>query len=731
MAFDEADAAIYFGRDDDIRRLIEHLNARRAQGGADWERTLYREVREIIEGPAKVAGILVDDALVVAAIADARTEDAMPLLAFALRELYDHAASSGRLTVEAYRSLGDPQSQLSPLENAVRRKAEELLSAARPGPEDLQALKEAFIPAMVRVNAEGEYVRRPATLNALPLRALPLIERLAKARLLTILEEHGVTAVEVAHEALLRKWPLLRGWLDEEREFLIGKDQLEQDLLDWERAAQEQKTEALLSGLKLTRARVWLAAKPLQLTRSERNFIQLSNSRQKKDHATRLASWATVGFLVLVSLVGYIVVQRRTLAKDNNLRASNLSNCRILLPKNAELISISPLPAGFGKTPWGSGEPMKLNDLRTGSESFGLSPGYYVLQYKLGGRSYSYGIFSRGYGFDPTIEVPTPPDNIPGYQFIPGGTVPSGDLLGIGSDTEGSAAPVILKPYFISLDIVSEAADRTGAEFSQTAYGFTWQEAFKYAQRSGARLPTLVEWEWAATLGIISWQDQPKWEWTSTRPLVGSYDDEDGRNNPWSLDPGRIIVGGGLSDRAADAGEEDTEADVQDFLTHYPSIAKDFAQGGLRDGLQYEDDPRYLQDHPELVRFLNLHPDEHDMVYQPDEPSKFLVAHPTSNRVEPIGHVHVFRLARNIERQTLKRLPSFTVGFAPDTNQPDIESMKALRRFAESWIENPPTGREILLGGNTDQLGSSEYDLALGENLASSVNPHFLFDSSL
>ena len=60
--------------------------------------------------------------------------------------------------------------------------------------------------------------------------------------------------VEVAHEALLRKWPLLRGWLDEEREFLIGKDQLEQDLLDWEKAPAAEKTEALLSGLKLTRA---------------------------------------------------------------------------------------------------------------------------------------------------------------------------------------------------------------------------------------------------------------------------------------------------------------------------------------------------------------------------------------------------------------------------------------------------------------------------------------------
>jgi len=58
---------------------------------------------------------------------------------------------------------------------------------------------------------------------------------------------------EVAHEALLRKWPLLRGWLDEEREFLIGKDQLEQDLLDWEKTSAQEKTEALLTGLKLTR----------------------------------------------------------------------------------------------------------------------------------------------------------------------------------------------------------------------------------------------------------------------------------------------------------------------------------------------------------------------------------------------------------------------------------------------------------------------------------------------
>jgi WD40 repeat protein len=244
-------------------------------------------VREIIEGPARIAGIAVDEGMVTAAMADARTEDALPLLAFALRELYDRFANSGRLTAEAYRALGDAQAQLSPLENAVRRKADEVLAAARPAPEDLDALREAFIPAMVRVNPEGEYVRRPAPIESLSPRALPLIERLARARLLTILEELGVRTVEVAHEALLRKWPLLRGWLDEEREFLVGTAQLEQDLLDWDRAAPEQKSDALLTGLKLTRARIWLVAKPNQLTAREREFIQASIARQEAETAQR------------------------------------------------------------------------------------------------------------------------------------------------------------------------------------------------------------------------------------------------------------------------------------------------------------------------------------------------------------------------------------------------------------------------------------------------------------
>src|ERR1700722_9404340 len=101
---------------------------------------------------------------------------------------------------------------------------------------------------MVRVNAEGEYVRRSALLDELPAKARTIIEQLAKARLLTVRHNGDAAVVEVVHEALLRKWPLLRGWLDEEREFLIGKDQLEHYLHDWQRAPAAEKTDALLTG---------------------------------------------------------------------------------------------------------------------------------------------------------------------------------------------------------------------------------------------------------------------------------------------------------------------------------------------------------------------------------------------------------------------------------------------------------------------------------------------------
>ena len=62
------------------------------------------------------------------------------------------------LSLDGYKALGDA----TPLENAVRQAADRSLVEAKPTNDELMALREAFVPAMVRVNDEGQYVRRPA-----------------------------------------------------------------------------------------------------------------------------------------------------------------------------------------------------------------------------------------------------------------------------------------------------------------------------------------------------------------------------------------------------------------------------------------------------------------------------------------------------------------------------------------------------------------------------------------
>ena len=83
---------------------------------------------------------------------------------------------------------------------------------------------------------------------------------------------------------------------------MIGKDQLENDLLDWQRATAAQKTEALLWGLKLARAQAWLTAKPRQLTAPERAFIEASvqyAAARRRMHMLRTMG-ALVGGLCLL-----------------------------------------------------------------------------------------------------------------------------------------------------------------------------------------------------------------------------------------------------------------------------------------------------------------------------------------------------------------------------------------------------------------------------------------------
>ncbi len=256
-------------------------------------------VGEIIRGPARVAGVQVEEELVTTVMRDAATPDALPLLAFTLRELYDRVGQGGRLTLDGYNALADAAAKLSPLENAVRRAADEAIAAAAPAPEQLDALRQAFVASLVGVNEQGDYVRRPASWTQLPEQAQGLLNALVAARLLVVRSDGESRQVEVAHEALLSKWPRLRDWLDREREFLIGKGLLQRVVADWQKAPEEQKQEALLSGLQLSRAWQWLGAHSYALSPTEQDFI-----RQSQRHAEAVAARRARLRRLLMTLTG-------------------------------------------------------------------------------------------------------------------------------------------------------------------------------------------------------------------------------------------------------------------------------------------------------------------------------------------------------------------------------------------------------------------------------------------
>ena len=81
-------------------------------------------------------------------------------------------------------------------------------------PEPDQLLAHSLFLRLVSLGEGTEDTRRRVPLSELPTDLAAIVPELVQARLLTVDED----TVEVAHEALIREWPRLRAWLDEDRD---------------------------------------------------------------------------------------------------------------------------------------------------------------------------------------------------------------------------------------------------------------------------------------------------------------------------------------------------------------------------------------------------------------------------------------------------------------------------------------------------------------------------------
>jgi tetratricopeptide (TPR) repeat protein len=265
-------------------------------------------LRLVVEGPARVVDppLKLEPQLVEALVTDASQPNSLPLLAFTLGRLYKAYGAEGGLTLAQYEKLGR-------ISGAVQAAVNDAISQGKKKgvlPDDdaqiKQRLREAFIPHLARVNRAGLFLRRVATLEEMPAHALPIIDLFVEQHLLVkdrpspseVNPAEAREVVEVAHEALLREWPDLKSWLDADREFLAFKDDLERDIAIWGSVDDKQKTGALLSGLKLSKAQDWLFKRPQDLTEPERAYIRQSIDNEESHRRRTQNLWIGAGLVL-------------------------------------------------------------------------------------------------------------------------------------------------------------------------------------------------------------------------------------------------------------------------------------------------------------------------------------------------------------------------------------------------------------------------------------------------
>jgi DNA-binding SARP family transcriptional activator/class 3 adenylate cyclase/WD40 repeat protein len=292
------------------------------------------ELRRAIIEPAGRVGLRLEPGLVEAVCRDAGGErGALPLVSTALLETWvrrqDH-----RLTLAGYLEAGGVRGALA----AMAEDVYDGFDSRR------QAIARRVFLRLAETGQGHEDLRRrvPRSELALGAETEAVVDTLVNRRLLTA---DGET-VEVAHEALLREWPRLRAWLEEDREGRHLHRQLTEGAVAWE--AEGRDASALYRGARLGAASDWASAHHEDANPLEREFLDLSLAAQDRELRTTRRSARRLRFLaagLAVVLVVALVAGSLALVQGSNAShqattadASRLaSQARALADKNPEL----------------------------------------------------------------------------------------------------------------------------------------------------------------------------------------------------------------------------------------------------------------------------------------------------------------------------------------------------------------------------------------------------------
>lgn len=252
------------------------------------------ELQQAITKPAELVGLTVEPELVAQIREDVQgSPGSLPLLEYALTELWDQwrqgwqqqdPGVTNQLTLTAYRRLGG-------VKGALEIRAEQVYLALAP---QQQQIAEKIFVQLTQLGDGTEHTRRRVGKQELITEGAEqsLVERvlgeLTDARLVVLDEKRAndrvEVVVEVAHEALIRHWSRLGGWIEENREAIELARKIQAAAREWDRQGRSEDGAYLWQGSRLAEAQEYLQQDRSlgYLDSLAQEFIQVSTEVQQK-----------------------------------------------------------------------------------------------------------------------------------------------------------------------------------------------------------------------------------------------------------------------------------------------------------------------------------------------------------------------------------------------------------------------------------------------------------------
>ncbi len=281
-------------------------------------------LRDVIEQPAKIARLRLDDGLVAQLVADTDSGEALPLLAFILRQLAEGLPVGGTLTLARYHDLGGVRGALTRHADAAFTDAVQVSGLTEP-----EVL--AGLTRLVTVDETGRRGRRQIKLTGLPEPLRVALQIFVERRLLlSDTDDDGQVWLTVAHEALLTEWRPLNTATANITAALRTAREVEQAAAEWNSA--DRPEHYLWDDKRLTTTLATLgmssdgshrnpaAPRPVELNDEAQAFldataqrVRVTHERERRRRTRTIAVLSTL--LLLVTAASIFAFQQRNTAQ--------------------------------------------------------------------------------------------------------------------------------------------------------------------------------------------------------------------------------------------------------------------------------------------------------------------------------------------------------------------------------------------------------------------------------